>query len=256
MKSVKSYLSSGTFALQSLLLSLTDIIGITIRQGFFKGTGLAVFSLGMFTVSALFENMLMSTLVVPNKVAIYDLATLAQSNYEIQLYSASKDEHNKTLGFLVQELNASKATVAYSSMHPYNADQWDNPEAFINNRFSIFLIALSTTKDFIKQTLKSITPNHCTCSEVPGLRLKFPAYSMIWHRLRNPIFRNLNVAKAAGLDQFLDWNTERNEADFVVLKEDATSANAASDSFVSFKNLLPLISIVVCLLIVCSHFRL
>jgi hypothetical protein len=214
-------------------------------------TGLALFSLGMVTISALFENMLMSTLFVPNKEAIYDLAILAQSNYEIQIHSASKDEHNKTLGFLIQELNASKATVAYSSMHPYNADQWDNPEAFINNRFSIFLIALSTTKDFITQTLKSITPNHCTCSEVPDLRLTFPAYSMCWHRLRNRIFRNLNLAKAAGLDLFLDWNTARNEADFVVLKEEATTENAASDSFVSFKNLLPMISILVCLLIVC-----
>jgi hypothetical protein len=251
MKSFKLCLTSGKFALQSFLLKLTDIIGITIRQGSLNGTGLAVFSLGMFVISALFENMLMSTLVVPNKLAVFDLATLAHSNYEVQILCGSDDDFNTSLGFLNQELIASKVTVAYSRLQPYKADEWDSPEAFINNRFSIFLIALSITKDFLKQKLKSLTPNHCTCSEVRNLRLKFSVFSMIWHRLRYRIFHNLEVAKAAGLDLFLDWNLERNEVDSFVLKKQAKSGKAIFDSFVSLKNLVPMLEGLGCLVTLC-----
>jgi hypothetical protein len=251
MKSVKSYLTCGKVGLESFMLTLTDMVGISIRQGSFNGVGLAVFSLGMFVISVLFENMLMSTLVVPSVSAIFDLATFAQGNYEILIHSASKVEFNSTRGFLMQELNATNSTVAYNSIQPYNADKWNNSEAFINNRFSVFIIATSTAKDFLKQSLKSITPNHCKCPEVRDLGLKFPVYSLCWHRLRYRIFHNLNLATAAGLDLLYDWNIERIEADFIVLKKEATSGNAISDSFVSFKNLLPLLAVICCFFMLC-----
>jgi hypothetical protein len=101
MKCFKAYSVSGKVDLADYIMGLTDTIATALRQGSFIGTGLAVFSLGMFFISAVFEKTLMSTLVVPNQLVLFDLAKLAQSEYEILINGASNEEYNLTLAQLL-----------------------------------------------------------------------------------------------------------------------------------------------------------
>jgi hypothetical protein len=152
------------------------------------------------------------------------------------------------LPYLLEELNASKLAEINGKIKPYTAAIWNNPNTLTKNRSAIFGIATSNAKTFLKQRLNSLTPQHCLCSEVRDLRSTFRVYSFCWHRLRYRIFRNLNFIEAAGFDLFLDWEIERAASDFAASKDDGKGVNTLSD-FLSFKNLIPLLIILGCILI-------
>jgi hypothetical protein len=241
-------MSTGKYIQDTYLSMLTDVIGIAVRQGSYNCMGLAVFSIGMFIISTVFENTVMSTLVVPDKLLIYDIAKLIQSNYKILIANSSGGKLDYNLPHLLEELNASKLTEINDKIKHYTSEIWNNPDTLTKNRSSIFGIATSNAKKFVKQRLNSLTPQHCLCSEVRDLRSTFRVYSFCWHRLRYRIFRNLNLIEAAGCDLFLDWEIERVASDFPASNDDGKGVNTLSD-FVSFKNLIPLLVILGCILI-------
>jgi hypothetical protein len=244
-----THMSSAKYVLNTYLMMLTDIVGIAIRQGSYNCVGLAVFSMGMFIVSTIFENTVMSTLVVPDNLAVFDITKLVQNDYKILISDVSGSKHTSYLPYLLEELNIANVAVRKDKIERNIAEIWNNPDTFIKNRSSIFGIATSNGKIFLKQRLNSITPQHCTCSEVRNLSSTFHVHSSCWHRLRDKIFYNLNIFQAAGFHIFLDWEIERVANDFVIPKDKAKNTNTVSDCFISFKNLIPPLVILGCLLI-------
>jgi hypothetical protein len=80
---IRKYLYSKPGGLMSYIRLFVNVLGILFRQGSYKGFLLTAFSLWTYSVSLLFENALMSGLVVPNRNPVLDLAELINAGYRI-----------------------------------------------------------------------------------------------------------------------------------------------------------------------------
>jgi hypothetical protein len=123
----------------NVLRAVNNVLGIILRQGSNKGFFLAIFSLGMYYVTMLFENTLTSNLVVPKKNVPFDLAELINAGYRILITGQSENEFGSHLPFLQEAFKKLNLTFSPSLAEIFNAEKVNNPCTFMQDKFSYFL---------------------------------------------------------------------------------------------------------------------
>jgi hypothetical protein len=171
--------------LRSYLGEVINGFGIILRQGSTRGILLALFSLGMYSVSLLFENTLTSRLVAPRKTPPFDLAELIGAGYRILINGQTTTEFASHLPYLLEEFDKFNLTFKQSLVEIVNTDILKNPGTFVEDKFSYFSIATGTGNEVIRQTIKSLVPERCGCPRIRNEFSQFPVYSFFQHKLLN-----------------------------------------------------------------------
>jgi hypothetical protein len=240
---VKDNRYSITKVLRSYLGEVINGFGIILRQGSTRGILLALFSLGMYSVSLLFENTLTSRLVAPRKTPPFDLAELIGAGYRILINGQTTTEFASHLPYLLEEFDKFNLTFKQSLVEIVNTDILKNPGTFVEDKFSYFSIATGTGNEVIRQTIKSLVPERCGCPRMRNEFSQFPVYSFFQHKLTFQIFRSIQLFTEAGFCNFFDWDLERLAPVFDTKSKNTENSQASFDSYVSLNNLIPLLLI-------------
>jgi hypothetical protein len=241
------FLHSKPRRFMSYVGSIVNIVGIVLRQGSYQGFLLAIFSLGMYMVSLLFENALMSGLVVPDKDPVLDVAELIDAGYRI-LFHGEMNGFNSHLPFLLDELI--KFNVTYNESMVRSANTLiAGPSTFANETFSSFFVSTPAGKQLVQEEIKNMVPKYCVCSSVRNEFTKFPVYSFFHHKLKFQILQRVQFLTDAGFNRFLDWDLQRTASDFRIAPRTTQPVEASFDSFISLNNLAPLLVFNGCLLL-------
>jgi hypothetical protein len=239
---VSNYCNSmGKGSTNSYVGEFINVVGIILRQGSKGGYLLALFSLGMFSVSLLFENAVTSSLVAPKKNDQLDLVQLVHAGYHI-IVTGSTHEFGSNLPHLQYELNKLNIQMNLRRIET-RFPEMNNPRELVESKCSYFFISTLKGKDFIQQSIKSKVPEHCVCPQITNEFSQFPVYSFFSHKLTFKIFINVQLLTEAGLHNFFDWNLQRLEPDFSSKSKSIAYADASFDSYISLKNLYPLLLI-------------
>jgi hypothetical protein len=220
-----------------------NVLGIVLRQGSNKGFLLALFSLAIYSVSLLFEDSVTSSLVASKKNPPFDLAELISAGYRILITGQTTNEFGSHLPFLQDEFDKFNVTFILSLVRTAYPETVNNPRIFVEDKFSFFFIATETGKDVIQQRIKSKVPEHCVCPLISNTFSQFPVYSFFNHKLTFRIFEIVQRLTEAGLHNFFDWDLQRLAPDFFPNPKVIENAQSVSDSFISLKNLCPILVI-------------
>jgi hypothetical protein len=220
--------------------AVINVLGIILRQGSNKGLCLAIFSLGMYYATMLFENTLTSNLVVPKKNPPFDLAELMNAGYRILITGKSENEFGSHLPFLQEEFKKLNLTFSPSLVEIFNTEKVNNPRTFMQDKFSYFFISTESGKDLIHQAILSKVSRHCVCPWLRSTFSRFPVYTFFRHKLTFQIFQSIQLLTEAGLHNFFDWDLERIAPDFNSKLKNRENSQPSPDSFISLKNLIPL----------------
>jgi hypothetical protein len=250
---IRKYLYSKPGGLMSYIGLFINVLGILLRQGSYKGFLLTAFSLWTYSVSLLFENALMSGLVVPNRNPVLDLAELTNAGYRI-LFHGGMNEFGSHFPYLRDEFHKFGVTYNKSLVKTSNASIANNPRTFAIDKFSSFIISTTAGKKFLQEDLKSSVAEHCDCFETRNQFTKFPVYSFFHHKLFRRIFRSVQILTQGGLHTFFDWDLQRPAPDFRLAPKKTEDLQTSFDSFVSLNNLAPMLVVSLCLLLMSSVF--
>jgi hypothetical protein len=220
-----------------------NVFGIILRQGSNKGFLLALFSLGMSSVSLLFENTVTSSLVAPKNNPTFDLVELVDEGYRILITGPTSNEFGSQLPFLQDEFFKCNLTLFLDSVALQSTEIMNNPRTFAEDKFSKFFISTMKDKQLIQQVIKSKVPPHCMCPLIRNDFSHFPVYSFFHHKLTFRIFESVQLLTEAGFHNFLDWNIERLAPNFISKPLNVENPQSTSDSFISLNNLSPLLLI-------------
>jgi hypothetical protein len=245
--SVRRYLQFKHTGLLSYVESVINLLGIILRQGSYKSFLLAVFSLGMFSVSLIFENKLMSSLVVPDKNPVLDLAELVDAGYRI-LFHGKVSEFGSHLPFLRDEFDKFNVTYNESIVQMSDASITNKPSTFVSDKFSRFFMSTPAGKRVLLQRMKSMVPEHCVCSTTSNQFTMFPTYSFFQHKLTFRIQRTVQLLTEFGFQAFFDWDLQRTAPDFDLAPMNLRNVQEDFDSFISLSNLTPLLFLSGCML--------
>jgi hypothetical protein len=225
----------------NIIEAVINVLGIILRQGSNKGLCLAIFSLGMYYVTMLFENTLTSNLVVPKKNLPFDLAELMNAGYRILIPGQSENEFGSHLPFLKEEFKKLNLTFSPSVVEIFNTERVNNPRTFIQDKFSYFFISTESGKDVIHQAILSKVSRHCVRPWLRNTFSRFPVYTFFRHKLTFRIFQSIQLLTEAGLHNFFDWDLERIAPDLNSKLKNRENSQPSPDSFISLKNLIPLL---------------
>jgi hypothetical protein len=214
--------------------------GIILRQGSNRGFLLVLFSLGIYSVSLLFENTLTSRLVAPKKTLPFDLAELIGAGYRNLINGQTTTEFASHLPYLFEEFEKFNLTFKQSLVEIVNTDILKNPRTFSEDKLSYFSIATGTV---IRKTIKSLVPEHCRCPRMRDEFSQFPVYSFFQHKFPFKICRSIQLLTEAGFCNFFDWDLKRLVCDFDTKSKSTGNPEASFDSYVSLNNLIPLLVI-------------
>jgi hypothetical protein len=242
---IESYCFSIGTVTKAYIAEFINVMGVTLRQGSYKGFLLALFSLGMFFISLLFENILTSCLVAPKENPPLDLAELINAGYRILITPG----FSSNLPYLLEEFDKLNVTFNLNLVAIRSANGKNNYRAVVGDKSSIFYISTMKDKAVIQQAMKSKVPEYCTCHQIRNEFSHYSVYSFIHHKLALRIFYIVQLLTEAGFHNFFDWNLERRKPDFISKSRSTEHSQTSSDSFISLKNLSPLLLIFVFLLL-------
>jgi hypothetical protein len=246
---IESYCLSIGRVTKTYIAEFINVMGVILRQGSYKGFLLALFSLGMFSNSLLFENILTSCLVAPTENPPLNLAELIDAGYHILVPGNTTPGFSSNLPYLLEEFEKLNVTFNLNLVAIRSSNGKNNSRTFEGDKSSIFFISTMKDKAVIQQAMKSKCPEHCTCHQIRNEFSHYPVYSFIHHKLALRIFYIVQLLTEAGFHNFFDWNFERREPDFISKSESTENSQTSSGSFISLKNLSPLLLIFAFLLL-------
>jgi hypothetical protein len=223
---------------------LTNVMGVILRQGSYKGFLLALFSLGMFSISTLFENIVTSYLVAPKKNPPLDLVELINAGFRIFVTDNTTPGFSSNLPYLQEEFDKFNVTFNLNLVAIRSSKGKNNSRTFEEDKSSIFFISTMKDKAVIQQAMKSKVPEHCACLQIRNEFSHFPVYTFFRHKLALRIYNSVQLLTEAGFHNFFDWNLERIEPDFNSKPKSTENFQTSTDVFISLQNLSPLL--VVC----------
>jgi hypothetical protein len=236
----RKYVNSERMKFMSYVNLVINLLGIILRQCSYKGFLLAIFSLGMFSVSSIFENQLMSSLVVPDNNHVLDLAELLNAGYRI-LFHGKVSEFGSHLPFLRDEFNKFNVTYNENMVQLFDASIISGPSTFASDKYSRFFVSTPAGKRLQLERMKSMVPEHCVCSATRNQFTKFPVYSFFHHKLTSRITRTIRLLTEFGFQALFDWDLQRTAPDFNSIPMNLKNGQEISDSFISLNNLTPML---------------
>jgi hypothetical protein len=218
-----------------------DVIGIVIRQGSCKFCIIALFSIGIFIVSTLFENSLTSGLIVSTAERELQLSELIESGYRI-LYTGNSIAFGSQLVYVKKLFNLSNVYLREENLQLLTTEAWDDPQSFSTRKLAYFAFVTPAGAESARQTIQSKVSysSDCSCRIIGNKALSFPIYSSYLHQLKFRIFHVRELLLQAGIDNLFDQDLGHTSADLNKAGIGKLETRTNENSFLSLHNLVPL----------------
>jgi hypothetical protein len=240
---------TGRLCVKDVCILFVDLIAIILRQGDNRSTIIIVFCLTVFVISNVYENGLTSEIIVPEEKSIFDLKQLISSGYTI-LYPGGKQSDNRlanTLQDVYEIINQSKTHIASENLQAYS-DRHDESEESLdfvyNEKVGMYGLRTPRLQQQAHKILRSVAPSFCMCTNVRDLHQNRQMLLAFNHRLRCRFSYYMDLLIQSGINQLFDNELEFISYDYGLNMDDEYSSISEQDTFISLKNLYPLLYII------------
>jgi hypothetical protein len=252
---------TGTLCVKDVCILFVDLIAIILRQGDNRSTIIIVFCLTVFVISNVYENGLTSEIIVPEEKSIFDLKQLISSGYRI-LYPGGKQSDNRFASQLedVSEImNQSKTHIASENLQAYSDKHEESLDFVYNEKVAMYAVRPPRAQQQVHKSVRSVAPSFCMCTNVRDLHQNRPMLLAFNHRLRWRFSYYMDLLIQSGINQLFDNQLELITYDYGLNMDDEYSSISDQDTFISLKNLYPLLYIIGSLIgfssfVLCSEF--
>jgi hypothetical protein len=239
---IQHYFRTWKYNIHTYINFAFDIVEILIRQGSCKCCLIAIFSLGGFIVSTVFENSLTSSLIVPNMEKEFSLSDLIELGYRI-IYVGGSMVFGSQLMYVEKLFNISNVYLQEDNVVTMTVEIQMDPETFSSRKLALFAFvtpgAVKMLGQQIHSTLHSNHSNSCLCRTIAFPDLKLPLASTYLHGMKFRIFHIKELLMQSGIDQLFDQDMGNASPDLLDdIIELETSGN--ENQFLSLQNLVPL----------------